>query len=231
MVDEDYFVQVTYRRTLPTGPSKPPETPKPPDEGSEWPIPSAEAEEISAELTGQHPTPLGSVPATPDDLVASVVPPPPTGKLVPCKGGFMRVLTPEEDARELSPSRDADHPRVRAMFDLIEKSQTKQALPDGVRVRQGDLFAPGLVITENPFPDWFKQALQVTGQFEWDNGCVSYTKMVTGKPQAERWAAWVIEILEAERKAALLEGRKPLADTTEVMVREDHRALMNDIFS
>lgn len=220
MQDEDYFVQVTYRRPIP-------------EEPKSTPVRFVGAEsEISAELTGQQFLPNGNMPPVPDELV----PAPdqnaePPGKLVPCKGGFMRVLTPEDEARELSSSRENDHPRVRAMFDLIEKSQTKQALPDGVRVRQGDLFAPGLVVTGNPFPDWFDHALRVTGQFEWDNGCVSYTKMVTGKSEAEKWAAWVIEILEAERKNALVSGQQPLSVTTEVMIREDHRTLLNDILS
>jgi len=215
--EEDYFVQVTHRRPPPLEPPR--------HEGSEWPIPSAEAQEISAELTGQHPSSDGSVPAVPDELVPSPNPP------SMAKGVKFRQLTPEQNEQELAHSRESDNPRVRAMFDMIDKNASGQALPDGVRVRQGDLFAPGLVITTNPFPDWFGHALQTMGQFEWNDGCVSYIKMVTGKPQAEKWAAWVIEILEAERKAALSDGRKPLSDTTEVMIREDHRALMNDILS
>jgi len=225
MREEDYFVKVTYLRTGP-------EAPKPtPEVGGEWPVPDAEAAAISAELTSQQPSSDGNVTSTPDELVPVPTTDTPPGKMVPCKGGFMRVLTSEEAERELAPSRENDNPRVRAMFDLIEKSQTKQALPDGVRVRQGDLFAPGLVVTANPFPDWFDVAMRKTGDFEWDNGCTSYTKVVTGKSNAERWAAWVIEILENERKDATANGRKPLSDTTEVMIREDHRALLNDITS
>jgi hypothetical protein len=146
-------------------------------------------------------------------------------------GGTLRVLTPEEKEREMAESRQSDNPRVRAMFDMIDKHETHQPLPEGVRVRQGDLFAPGLVITANPFPDWFDYALRKMGQFDFDSGCISYTKQVTGKPEAERWAGWVIQILENERKDALSSGRKPLCDTTEVVVREDHRALLNDVIN
>ncbi len=190
MRDEDYFVQVTYRR--------------PPPENA----PAKQAQPAGAPA---------AAPAGPESVQGS--------------SERFRKLTPEERERELEVLRNSDNPRVRSMFEMIEKNESGQALPDGVRVRQGDLFAPGLVITGNPFPDWFDSALRKNGGFEWDNGCVSYVKVITGKAEAEQWAMWVISILEAERKDALANGRKPMADTTEVMVREDHRALLNDIVS
>lgn len=149
----------------------------------------------------------------------------------PEKGVKFRQLTPEQREKELADMRTRDNPRVRAIFDLIDQHNSGQGLPGGVRVCQGDIVAPGLVLEENPFPEWFDAALRGKGGFEYDKGCASYTKMVTGKLEAERWAKWVVEILEAERKASQADGKKPLAETTEVLIREDHRALLNDILS
>jgi hypothetical protein len=198
--DERYLVQVAYHRKQ-IVPEKAPHV-------AEWPVASAEAEAISAELTGQTP---------PDDLTpVRAAGPEPTEKI--------RVLTKEQEDVELASMRATDNPRVRQIFDLLDSPAKGQPLPEGVRLNQGDLVAPGLILQEKPFPDWFHTLMSQNG-WEYNKGSASFMIAAEGKVKAEQWYNWVMEVLRRESEYAKSTGTAPMADSVGVYIREDHRDL------
>jgi hypothetical protein len=217
-MEDIYFVQVAYQRGA--FPEAPKPNPPPVDP------PAAEGAVAEPEKSDQ---PAIHRPAKPKE----------ESKSEEQRPNF-RVLTPEEREKELAEMRARDNTRVRALFDLIDKANEGKELPDGARVVQGDIVAPGLNITKNPFPDWFDAALQQQG-FEFDTGCIAYTKRVTeavvdnkriqAKTMAEGWYWWVMQILANEKEKADREQRPPLVATTVVSIREDHQALLQDLIS
>lgn len=159
-------------------------------------------------------------------------------------GERQRKLTPEQRERELKPMLETDSPRVRALFDLLDKATSKEPLPEGVVVKQGDIVAPD-VLRGNPFPAWFDQVMRANSWY-FDEGCMAYVMMVDGdsvreatrrnpnapadsKGLAEMWYWWAKQLLENERARAIADGRVPLADLTSVGIREDHRTLLQDL--
>lgn len=159
-------------------------------------------------------------------------------------GERQRKLTPEQRERELKPMLETDAPRVRALFDLLDRATSKEPLPDGVVVKQGDIVAPD-VLKGNPFPAWFDQVMRANSWY-FDEGCMAYVMIVDDnsvreairrnpsapadtKWLAEAWYWWVKKLLENERARAVADGTVPLADLTSVCIREDHRALLQDL--
>jgi hypothetical protein len=137
-----------------------------------------------------------------------------------------RQLTDEQQKAELKPMHDRDQPTVRRMFDLLDASNEGKELPDGTRVRQGDLVAPGLVISSNPFPAWLDAVLLAEG-FNYDEGCISYVREAAGKGEAERWYQWIWEIIARdEARKERSEDESPLKAISSVFIREDHRLLL-----
>jgi len=200
-VADKYWVQVAYHRKQ--------IVPAPIPHTAEWPAPTAEAEAISAELSGQAPPP--------DDLV-----PVRAGGLGP--GEKIRVLTKEQEDFELAAMRATDNPRVRRIFDILDAPSKRQAIPEGIRLNQGDLVAPGLILDERPFPEWFYELLTSNG-WEFNKGAASFMLLVDGKPSAEAWYTWVFEILRRESEYAKSTGTTPLMETVGVYIREDHTDL------
>lgn len=200
-IDDRYLVQVAYQRRQ--------IVPAPVPHTTEWPTPSAEQVAISDELTGQA--------SPPDDLV----PVPAAG---PAPGEKIRVLTKEQEDAELAGMRATDNPRVRRIFDLLDAPAKGQPLPEGVRLNQGDLVAPGLILQERPFPDWF-HALMAQNGWEYNKGSASFMIAAEGKLKAEQWHNWVVEVLRRESEYAKSSGSAPMIDVIGIYIREDHRDL------
>jgi hypothetical protein len=139
----------------------------------------------------------------------------------------VRVLTPEQEQVELQRQRATDHPRIRQIFDILDAPSKGRPLPDGVRLNQGDLVAPGLILDENPFPDWFHAEMVKYG-WEYNRGNVSFMLGVDGKQKAEAWYFWVMEILKRMKEHEKLNGAPALSESIGVYIREDHSPLWND---
>ncbi|TFH46467.1 MAG: hypothetical protein E4H01_09925 [Lysobacterales bacterium] len=199
-IDERYLVQVAYQRKQ-IAPVQPPHV-------AEWPRPCAENENALGELTGQEP---------PEDLTA-------VRYACPTEGEKIRVMTREQEGAELAEMRATDNPRVRMIFDLLDSHAKRQPLPEGVRLNQGDLVAPGLILQENPFPDWFHAEMARAG-WEYNKGSASFMIAAEGKPKAEQWYNWIVEVLRREGEYAKGVGAAPMADTIGIYIREDHRDL------
>ncbi len=142
-----------------------------------------------------------------------------------------RQLTDEQRRAELKPMHDRDNSRVRGMFNLLDKEASGEALPEGTRVRQGDMIAPGLVISANPFPSWLDGVFTAKG-FAYDEGCISYIKAVEGKEEAEKWYLWVWQLLKNDsERPERPDGEVALWTVTELHIREDHTHLLGDLLT
>lgn len=151
----------------------------------------------------------------------------PAEAVAPVPNAKIRPMSPEQEAMELKRQRETDNPRVRKIFDLLDAPSKKQPLPEGVRLNQGDLVAPGLILEERPFPDWFHQLMDANG-WEYNKGNSSFMLAVEGKQKAEAWYCWLMEIFRREKEYATAHKLPALSDNIGVYIREDHTFLWQD---
>jgi len=158
----------------------------------------------------------------------------------------IREVSQAQEESELAGMRSSDHPRVRQIFDIIDAPAKGKPLPDGVRIAQGDLVAPGLILEEEPFPPWLHEHMIGNG-WTYDKGAASFmllvgeaqietveneqpvVKRLSAKAHAVMWYEWVMQILQNDAEHAAKTGRTPLRDNVGVYIREDHTELLQSL--